>query len=88
MVRSNYPPQAKNLPAAVLNLGWTVEGRTVEHLPEQLLAGLTIIRMDPSRSSNSSLIDSVLAMNQVESGVDPFKVKNDDWLASGMHMKS
>jgi hypothetical protein len=87
MARSNYPQQAKNLPAAVINLGWTIEGRTEEHLPEQLLAGLTLIRIDPARSSSSSSIDSVLAMNEVESGVDCFRIKPEEWLARGMHMK-
>ena len=86
LARSNYPTQAKNLQHAVVHLGWTVEGRSEAQLPEQLLAGLTLIRMDPTPKLQQN-IDVVLAENNVESGVDSFSITPSEWLRRNLHLK-
>ena len=87
MVRSNYATQVKHLQDAVVNLGWTIEGRNEDHLPEQLLAGIGMIKINPTPKNDKENIDQILLRNEIESGVECFRVKPAEWIQRSLHLK-
>lgn len=86
LARSNYPANVKNISDTVVNLGWTAEGRNGEQLPEQLLAGLTLIKVNPKNSYNVTTLNKLLEEHHVESSIDPFKIRPEEWLKRGLHL--
>ena len=87
MCRSNYPSYIKHLKTTVLHIGWTVEGRDLVQLPEQLLAGVTLIHVDVEEPTEAATRDlnAVFDQHSMESGVDTFKIAQEDWVRRGLH---
>ena len=86
LARSNYPPNAKNIGLFVLSLGWVVEGRNKSQLPEQLLASLRVVRVDPTTQNYSGSPDALLQKNQVKDGVEIFSTPHARWIKEGRHL--
>jgi hypothetical protein len=87
LARSNYPPNAKSVGLFVLSLGWVIEGRAGDQLPEQLLGSLRVMRVNPTTQHFAGKPDHVLELNTVRDGVETFGVAQDNWIHQGMHMR-
>ena len=87
LARSNYPPNAKNVGLFVLSLGWVIEGRNGDQLPEQLLGSLRVVRVNPTTQHFVGNPDQLLERNNVRDGVEAFSVEQGKWIRNGMHMR-
>ena len=84
LARSKYPDNVNNLGRFVVNLGWVVEGRKSEDLPEQILGCIRLNRINLRGLEN---IDDLMNANSVGAGEANFKIKPSQWIEAGMHLK-
>ena len=87
MARSKYFEYKECIARWVLNFAWVVEGRDDAHLPEQLLAGIRLVKVNIERSSeNIDAVDAAIRGCNLTLGKEMFALSPEEYLQARMHV--